>query len=91
MRLLFDEPLSEELIEVLRDLFPESLHVRSLGAGGAPDDTIWALANSHNCMLVTKDEDFHRMSIVHRAPPKVDNRTGCPVALLGFPFESCTL
>ena len=39
MRLLFDEPLSEKLITLLGDLFPGSLHVRRLGAGGARDLT----------------------------------------------------
>lgn len=71
MRLLFDEPLSEKLIALLGDLFPESLHVRQLGAGGAPDPVVWQLAREHECVLVTKDEDFHRLSIVRGAPPKV--------------------
>ena len=71
MRLLIDEPLSEKLTEFLQDLFPESLHVRSLGAGGAPDPMIWDLAINHDCLLLTKDEDFHRLSILYGAPPKV--------------------
>ena len=71
MRLLFDEQLSEELVTVLRDLFPDSLHVRLLGKGGAGDPTIWQLAREHGCVLVTKDEDFHRLSVLHGAPPKV--------------------
>ena len=71
MRLLIDEPLSEKLTELLQDLFPESLHVRSLGAGGAPDPMIWDLAIKHDCLLLTKDEDFHRLSILYGAPPKV--------------------
>ena len=29
------------------------------------------LAIKHECLLVTKDEDFHRLSILHGAPPKV--------------------
>jgi predicted nuclease of predicted toxin-antitoxin system len=71
VRLLFDEQLSEELATVLRDLFPDSLHVRLLGKGGAGDPTIWQLAREHGCMLVTKDEDFHRLSVLNGAPPKV--------------------
>ncbi len=71
MRLLFDEPVSERLIDSLADLFPESLHVRLIGAGGAPDSDIWDVAREHACLLVTKDEDFHRLSIVRGAPPKV--------------------
>jgi len=71
VRLLFDEQLSEELIGALRDLFPDSLHVRLLGKGGAADPTVWQLAREHGCLLVTKDEDFHRLSILRGAPPKV--------------------
>jgi predicted nuclease of predicted toxin-antitoxin system len=69
--LLFDEQLSEELSLLLRDVFPISLHVRQIGAGGAPDATVWQLAKDRGCLLVTKDEDFHRLSILRGAPPKV--------------------
>lgn len=33
-RLLFDEPLSEELCQLLADVFPGALHVRLLGGKG---------------------------------------------------------
>lgn len=71
MRLLFDESLSERLVDSLRDLFPDSLHVRRIGAAGAGDLVIWELARERECLLVTKDEDFHRLSILRGAPPKV--------------------
>jgi predicted nuclease of predicted toxin-antitoxin system len=71
VRLLFDEQLSEELSDLLRDVFPDSLHVRQIGAGGASDSTVWQLAKDRDCLLVTKDEDFHRLSILRGAPPKV--------------------
>jgi len=71
VRLLFDEQLSEALVTALRDLFPDSLHVRLLGKGGAGDPAIWQLAREYGCMLVTKDEDFHRLSVLHGAPPKI--------------------
>jgi predicted nuclease of predicted toxin-antitoxin system len=71
VRLLFDEQLSEELIVLLHDIFPDSLHVRTLGAGGSGDRRVWQLAREHECVLVTKDEDFHRLSVLRGAPPKV--------------------
>ena len=71
MRLLFDEQLSEGLVTAIHDLFPDSLHVRLLGKGGASDLVIWQLAREHGCVLVTKDEDFHRLSVLRGAPPKV--------------------
>jgi predicted nuclease of predicted toxin-antitoxin system len=71
VRLLFDEQLSEELVTAVRDLLPESRHVRLLGKGGAADSVVWQLAVEYSCVLVTKDEDFHRLSVLHGAPPKV--------------------
>jgi predicted nuclease of predicted toxin-antitoxin system len=55
----------------VHDLFPDSLHVRLLGKGGAADPIIWQLAREHGSVLVTKDEDFHRLSVLRGAPPKV--------------------
>lgn len=71
MRLLFDEQLSGRLPTLLEDLFPGSLQVVSLGAAGASDREVWLLAKKQGCILVTKDEDFHRMSVLEGAPPKV--------------------
>jgi predicted nuclease of predicted toxin-antitoxin system len=71
VRLLFDEQLSEALVVAVADLFPDSLHVRILGKGGAADHDVWGLAREHECVLVTKDEDFHRLSVLRGAPPKV--------------------
>ena len=68
MRLLFDEQLSEALVSALADVFPGSLHVRALGKGGASDRDVWDLARTHGCLLVTRDEDFHRLSVLHGAP-----------------------
>ena len=70
VRLLFDEPLSERLCGLLADSFPGSLHVRGLGQGGAPDATVWDLARTQHCMLVSKDEDFNRLAVLRGAPPK---------------------
>ena len=71
VRLLFDENLSEALVPALADLFPGSLHVRTLGHSGAADSAVWALAHSHQCLLVTRDEDFLQLSVARGAPPKV--------------------
>ncbi len=69
-RLFFDEPLSEELCQTVADIFPGSLHIRLLGQGGAPDITVWELARQHGCLVVSKDEDFHRLALLRGAPPK---------------------
>jgi predicted nuclease of predicted toxin-antitoxin system len=71
MRLLFDEQLSDALPAVLTDVFPGSLQVRTLPGIGVSDERVWQLAIEHACLLVSKDEDFHRLSVLRGAPPKV--------------------
>ena len=69
-RLLFDEPLSEQLCDLLADLFPSGLHIRTLGRAGAPDRTVWELAREHECIVVSKDGDFHRLAVLRGGRPK---------------------
>ncbi len=69
-RLFFDEPLSEELCDAVADIFPGSLHIRLMGQGGAADAIVWDLARQHGCLVVSKDEDFHRLALLLGAPPK---------------------
>src|SRR3970040_363245 len=87
VRLLFDEPLAEKLCEALADIFPDSLHVRVLGHGGATDATVWDLARTRGCLVVSKDEDFNRLAVLRGAPPKfvwiqLGNCTTNDIALL---------
>jgi predicted nuclease of predicted toxin-antitoxin system len=55
---------------LLADVFPASLHVRALVGVGTTDARVWELAAEHDCLLVTKDEDFHRLSVLRGAPSK---------------------
>jgi predicted nuclease of predicted toxin-antitoxin system len=32
---------------------------------------VWEYARQHGFTLVTKDEDFHRLSVLYGSPPKV--------------------
>ena len=68
---MFGENLAERLVRDLADVYPGSTHVRMLGQGGADDRAIWSWAASEGFLLVTKDEDFHRLSILLGPPPKV--------------------
>jgi predicted nuclease of predicted toxin-antitoxin system len=71
VKLLFDENLAARLVRDLADLYPGSAHVLSLGLGGAGDRAIWARAGAEGFSLVTKDADFHRLSVLLGPPPKV--------------------
>lgn len=71
MKLLFDENLAPTLVQVLTDIFPQSNHVARIGLGAAPDREVWEYAREHNYILVSKDSDFHELSLLYGSPPKV--------------------
>ena len=71
MRLLFDQNLSRHIVRQLRDVFPESEHVTSLGLDAATDLEIWAYAGEHGHVIVSKDSDFRQLAFLHGPPPKV--------------------
>ena len=71
MKLLFDQNLSPVLPSRLSAMFPASAHVRDLGMARAADTVIWQYALENHFIIVSKDEDFHHLSFLHGAPPKV--------------------
>jgi predicted nuclease of predicted toxin-antitoxin system len=70
-RLLFDENLAGSLVTALSDLYPGSAHVSVVGLAATRDRAVWAYAAANGFVLVTKDDDFHRLSVLLGAPPKV--------------------
>jgi predicted nuclease of predicted toxin-antitoxin system len=42
-----------------------------VGLRASADLTLWEYARQHDLVIVTKDEDFHRLSVMHGPPPKV--------------------
>lgn len=70
-KLLFDENLAPRLVSALADLYPGSVHVRNIGLGGSADVSVWEHATAKGFLLVSKDEDFHRLSVLRGFPPKV--------------------
>ena len=71
MKLLFDENLSQGLVELLATEFPESVHVETLGMRGTTDAALWEYAKNHEFAIVSKDNDFRQRAFVHGSPPKV--------------------
>jgi len=71
MRLLFDQNLSPRLVQRLKDLYRDSLHVSSVGLDRATDGEVWAYAMENECAIVTKDSDFSDRGAVMGIPPKV--------------------
>jgi predicted nuclease of predicted toxin-antitoxin system len=69
--LLLDQNLSPRFVEQLSELYPGIAHVQSVGLDRAPDETVWKYARENDCIIVTKDSDFHERSILFGHPPKV--------------------
>jgi predicted nuclease of predicted toxin-antitoxin system len=69
--LLFDENVSWRLVDLLKKEYPGSTHLESLGLRGAQDSAIWDVAKAKNLALVTKDDDFRSLALLHGAPPKI--------------------
>ena len=71
MKLLFDENLAPSLALSLADNFPQSAHVSRIGLGACSDRDVWEYAREHQYTLVSKDSDFHELTLLYGAPPKV--------------------
>jgi predicted nuclease of predicted toxin-antitoxin system len=70
MRLLLDENLSDHVILLIIDLYPDSLHINALGLVSTGDGIIWEYAKMNGFMILSKDADFHQRSILYGYPSK---------------------
>jgi predicted nuclease of predicted toxin-antitoxin system len=78
LKLLFDANLSPKLVDRLRDLFPDSVHVFDAGLGKSiPDEIIWEYAKANGFVIVTADSDFVDLAEVRGAPPKTIRLDNC--------------
>lgn len=71
MKLLFDENISFRIVDLIRDIFPESKQVQSVKLNGATDTNIWNFAKENDYIIVTFDADFYDLSVVRGFPPKI--------------------
>jgi len=61
MKLLFDESLSPKLVELLRDLFPQSESALKNGLARMGDSKILEYAVTGDFILVSTDSDFKQL------------------------------
>ena len=71
MKLLLDQNISYRLVDRLQKSFPGTTQVRLLGLEQASDNELWEYARDNVFVIVTKDSDFHELSILYGPPPKV--------------------
>ena len=71
MKLLLDQNLSRRILERIEDLFSGSDHVANRALDRVPDEEVSNFAVQEGFTIVSKDSDFHQMSLVRGFPPKV--------------------
>lgn len=59
---LVDNQLPLGLVEHLQAYGLDAVHVLHCGLECASDQEIWSYAKAHNCVTVSKDEDFFHLS-----------------------------
>lgn len=59
------------MLDELQSAYPGSTQVRLVGMDQADDLSVWRYARDQGFAIVTKDSDFHELSLIHGNPPKV--------------------
>ena len=72
MKILIDQNISFRIIPLLKDNFSEIAHVKFFGMEYNNDHEIFMFARSNNFeAILTLDEDFNHLQLIHGIPPKV--------------------
>jgi len=76
--IIIDENLSDKLVNKLRDLFPDLLHVKQLGLTRTKDSVIWQYAQRQSIRaILSADSDLVTLAIELGTPPKVIQIAEC--------------
>ncbi|HKO77938.1 MAG TPA: DUF5615 family PIN-like protein [Flavobacterium sp.] len=72
MKFLLDENLSWRMIKMLEPISKEIVHVSDLKITQPADDiSIWNYAKKNGFTIISKDDDFEKIVLLRKAPPKL--------------------
>lgn len=71
MKLLLDENISHKLVNKLEEFFPGIKHILSFQLKSIDDKIIFQFAKENDFAIVTFDEDYFTLSVLHGFPPKI--------------------
>jgi predicted nuclease of predicted toxin-antitoxin system len=72
MKLLLDANISWKLVNILKPIFGECVHVDLIGIDvPAKDIDIWNYALNNGHIIITKDNDFVNLLEINGFPPKI--------------------
>jgi predicted nuclease of predicted toxin-antitoxin system len=87
MKFIIDQNLPPRLARVLQGRYPGSQHVIGLQLDRARDHVLWRYCKENEFSIMTRDDDFQQLSMLHGAPPKVvfmENAQGDAAGLAQF-------
>jgi predicted nuclease of predicted toxin-antitoxin system len=74
LKFLLDENISRRIIPLIRNEFPDVLDLFSYTSQSKlpiSDHTVWRLAKENAAHIITRDDDFLKLSMLFGFPPKV--------------------
>jgi predicted nuclease of predicted toxin-antitoxin system len=72
VKLLLDENLSWRMIKKLSPFFDEIIHSSDIKILQPADDiSIWNYAKNNGFTIISKDDDFEKIVLLRKAPPKL--------------------
>ena len=71
MTFLIDVNLPPRLCPWLAQRNHQATHLCDVDALRAPDRAVWALASDRSAVIISKDTDFHDLSLLRGQPPQV--------------------
>ena len=71
MKLLFDQNISYRILNLLKDIFPDSVQVKQLGLENSRDMEIYEYAGFNDYTIVTFDSDFFDINTLKGFPSKI--------------------
>ena len=72
MKILIDQNISFRIVSLLKLHFPFADHVKSFGMEYSNDHDIYMFARNNEFQaILTLDEDFNHLQLIHGTPPKI--------------------
>jgi predicted nuclease of predicted toxin-antitoxin system len=71
MFFLFDENVSYRIVKKANEDFPGCKHVTDIKPSLQSDSAIFSYAKQNDFTIVTFDQDFYDLQLIHGVPPKI--------------------
>lgn len=71
MKLLFDQNISQRIIDSISDIFPNAVHITELGLSNSSDFEVWDYSLKNDFVLVTCDTECVNRNVLSENSPRI--------------------